>query len=108
MPIKTIQELNDSFRQSGKGGGVVITCRIDKLPAEDKQEILGKVRYFSDFNEDNDPNGEHDFGCFEHNSNKIFWKIDYYSNEIMERGSEDPGDPNQTFRLLTIMLADEY
>ncbi len=62
---------------------------------------------FDSFTEDNDPHGEHDFGAFEHAGQRIFWKIDYYAPD-MEHGSENPADPQQTVRVLTIMLAREY
>jgi len=35
-----------------------------------------KVESFDSFTEDNDPHGEHDFGAFEHEAQRIFWKID--------------------------------
>jgi Protein of unknown function (DUF3768) len=55
----------------------------------------------------NDPYGEHDFGNFTLAGRKFFWKIDAYDAN-MEFGSEDPADPSQTTRVLTIMLAEEY
>ena len=48
-----------------------------------------------------------DFGTFEHNGERIFWKTDYY-DRTMTQGSEHPGDLGQTVRVLTIMLASEY
>ena len=68
--------------------------------------ISAEVRDYDDFTEDNDPHGERDFGAFTYEGEKIFWKIDYYDNSL-EYGSEDPADPEQTTRVLTIMLANE-
>lgn len=62
---------------------------------------------FDTFTEDTDPHGEHDFGAFEHNGKKLFWKIDYYAPDMLH-GSEDPADPSKTTRVLTVMLAREY
>jgi hypothetical protein len=65
------------------------------------------VQRFSDFSADNDPYGEHDFGCVTVDGRKVFWKIDYYDRDCLY-GSECPADPTQTTRVLTIMLASEY
>ena len=62
---------------------------------------------FDDFNADNDPHREHDFGSFELEGEKLFWKIDYYEQKA-DFGSEDPTDPKKTLRVLIIMLAVEY
>ena len=103
-----IRRLNDSFRRSLSGGGKrLMTAGIAALPYPDQAAILGKVMEFDQFSEDNDPHGELDFGSFEHAGQRIFWKIDYYAPD-MEHGSENPADPKQTVRVLTIMLADEY
>ncbi len=68
---------------------------------------LGCTKAFADFTPDNDPHAEHDFGAFEIEGIKLFWKIDCY--DLEERlGSEDPADPSLTARVLTIMLAEEY
>lgn len=42
-----------------------------------------------------------------HDGTPIFWKIDYYDRKV-EFGSENPADPAQTTRVLTLMLAQEY
>jgi Protein of unknown function (DUF3768) len=69
--------------------------------------IREKVETFDNFTSDNVPYGEHDFGVIEHEENRIFWKIDYYAPDMMH-GSENPADPKQTIRVLTLMLAEEY
>jgi hypothetical protein len=48
-----------------------------------------------------------DFGIFELDSEKLYWKIGYYARRL-KFGSEDPSDPNKTTRVMTVMLAEEY
>jgi Protein of unknown function (DUF3768) len=103
-----IAELNDLCRKAfGLAGRVFQTEGISALSQRDQSAIREKVELFDSFTEDNDPHGEHDFGAFEHEGQRIFWKIDYYAPD-MEHGSENPADPKQTVRVLTIMLASEY
>jgi hypothetical protein len=83
------------------------TRGVSALPEQVQSRIRERVETFTDFNPDNDPHGEHDFGSFEIEGNRIFWKIDYY-DRAMEFGSEDPADPAVTTRVLTILLAEEY
>ncbi len=84
-----------------------MTRGIAALSPHEQIAIAAKVRDFKDFTPDNDPYGEHDFGAFDHAGKRIFWKIDYYA-PCLERGSENPADPAQTVRVLTVMLAEEY
>jgi Protein of unknown function (DUF3768) len=103
----TIRTLNDAFRTTMTGGTVVMTAGVDALASDVKAMVIRRVATFSDFNKDNDPHGEHDFGSFTFVGRKFFWKIDYYDAKL-EFGSEDPADPSKTTRVLTIMLASEY
>jgi hypothetical protein len=84
-----------------------MTSGVSEFGADIKIRIMTAVREFSIFDEKNDPYGEHDFGSFELFTKQFFWKIDYYDNAL-RNGSEDPSDPAQTKRVLTIMLAEEY
>jgi len=102
-----IRELNDAFRQSGRGGRIMMTAGVNALDAADLVALRMKIAGYDDFTADNDPHGEHDFGVVEHNGQTFFWKIDYY-DRAMEAGSEDPSDPKQTTRVMTIMFAEEY
>ena len=63
------------------------------------------VESFNSFNEDNDPYGEHDFGSLLFEGKKIFWKIDYYDQQMKKRC--DPLD-KACRRMLTVMLAEDY
>ena len=105
--VARIRELNDAFRKSFVGGKVFVTAGVDGLSDGDKLALLAKVRGFDDFHRDNDPHHEHDFVRIEHDGAIYYGKIDYYAKD-MQSGSEDPSDPAQTMRVLTIMRADEY
>ena len=102
-----IRVLNDNFRATFVGGQVVVTQGVSGLPLDTKARVLLAVQSFSDFSNDNDPHGEHDFGAIELEDERYFWKIDYYDLHC-RLGSEDPADPDKTTRVLTIMRADEY
>ena len=108
----TITELNDQFRKTFIGGKVMVTAGIASLDESLQQVIVATVQGFNQFNKSNDPHGEHDCGKFSvssigGNTYSVFWKIDYF-DAACEFGSEDPSDPAQTTRVLTIMLAEEY
>ena len=105
--MSRVQELNDAFRSTFEGGRVLITAGVSALPPVLVAQVLQKVRTYADFTPDSDPYGEHDFGSFELARHKFFWKIEYY-DKSMTYGSEDPADPEQTARVLTVMLAEEY
>ena len=102
-----IRLLNDNFRSSFGGGRILTTAGVAELPVDIKARVLLAVQSFSNFTKDNDPHGEHDFGNFAVEGEQYFWKIDYYDLNC-RYGSEDPSDPKQTTRVLTIMRASEY
>lgn len=102
-----IRDLNDFFRASGIGGNILATQGIQELPTTDQAAILAKIRFFNDFTTANDPYGEHDFGSIDHDGHKVFFKIDYYDQDLKNH-SENPADPIKTKRVMTIMLACEY
>lgn len=102
-----IAKLNDAFRANPSLGTFVLTAGILTDMPQDVAAILNKVRTFKDFNESNDPYGEHDFGAFDFKGKNIFWKIDYYDRNF-EFASPDAADVNVTNRVLTVMYADEY
>jgi hypothetical protein len=103
----TVRALNDAFRTTFGGGQVMLTRSVMALPSDVQAMAVRKVATFNDFNKDNDPYGEHDFGSFALAGHKFFWKIDYYDKR-MEYGSPDPANPDVTMRVLTIMLAEDY
>ena len=108
----TIAAQNDLFRSSlgetpDLPGQTVLTQCVAALPPIEQIEVIRSVAHFDTFNEDNDPHGEHDFGAFEVRGNRYFWKIDLYANDL-KHGSDDPTNPKETYRILTVMMVSEY
>lgn len=105
---RRIQRLNDDARIGlFRHGTVVMTVGIQALEQKLCAALINQVGEFNDFTEDNDPHGEHDFGCIEITDLKVFWKVDYFDLE-MQMHSPDPANQEVTHRVLTIMLANEY
>lgn len=102
-----IRQLNDQFRRTLTGGHILLTPNIAALDEQARATILKRITEFDDFNDANDPHGEHDFIAFELAGIHVFMKIDYYSPDLAH-GSEDPSDAVKTARVMTIMTADEY
>ena len=102
-----IAALNDAFRSSFRGGHLVITSGVHALGQNCVSAVLTKVSRFDQFSCDNDPHREHDFGAFEHEGERFFWKIDLYDRDYRWY-SPAPTDPAKTNRVLTILLAEEY
>lgn len=114
---REIARLNDWLREHITSPGnnrVVMTSGIATLIGDvtlfrgfrKRAELLRAVRDFDAFDRGIDPYGEHDMGAFEFEETPCLWKIDYYNLDLTA-GSENPADPFETVRVLTIMCADE-
>lgn len=102
-----IRALNDQFRRNMNCGTVMLTRGIAAFDRPALTAILHKISTFTNFTQDNDPYGEHDFGTVEHDGDRIFWRIDAYDRDH-RFASPDPADPTVTRRTMTVMLAEEY
>jgi hypothetical protein len=102
-----IRALNDRLRREGAGGRTCCTSGVAALDFPMFIAAIEAVRGFTDFDANNDPWGEHDCGLVTVQNRRFIWKIDYY-DRAMAAGSEDSSDPENTCRVLTIMLASEY
>jgi hypothetical protein len=109
MNTKTarIRALNDQLRQHLTGGMAVITPGVAALGPTAVERIVKTIAVFDDFCHANDPHEEHDFGAFEVEGNRLFFKIDYFDRNLSMH-SPDPADSSVTQRVITIMLAEEY
>jgi len=101
-----IRALNDQLRQNLSTGLAVMTPGIAALGSEAVDRIIRTISVYDDFCHANDAHEEHDFGAFEAEGEKVFFKIDYYDNSLSCHSPDT--DPSVTKRVITIMLASEY
>lgn len=110
---KAIAARNDEFRKAVinspirqiANGKVFLTAGVAGLDILTCAKVLASVRGFSDFTPDNTPYGENDFGFVTVNGIKYFFKIDYFANDKLDCGTDDP---LTAYLVLTIMEASEY
>jgi hypothetical protein len=109
MDAKTarIRALNDQLRKNLSGGIAVITPSVAALGPGAVERIVKTLMVYDDFCHANDPHEEHDFGAFDADGNRIFFKIEYFDRTLTVH-SPDAADPSITERVITIMLAREY
>ena len=81
MSITQISQKNDLMRKTFIGCRVLITQGVNALDDKTKERVIEAVQSFNDFNENNDPHKEHDFGKVVVDGEKYFWKFDYYDDE---------------------------
>lgn len=118
MNRNLIQQQNDKFRQESCfneickeiPGQVTVSQGVNAWSQSNvdlMQELLLGIATCKQFEEDNDPYGEHDFGAVTIGKAKFFWKISYYDRDY-EYLADDPTDLAQCRRGLHIMMACEY
>lgn len=108
-----IAELNDRFRQGDTSLGITcMTRNVQALPPDKLAQLIQLVRSFDKFTSNNDPYNEHDLAVVELDGIRYFYKIDYYDREAFRKGqdlgSDDPSNPDKTWRVGLLMCADEY
>jgi hypothetical protein len=107
---------NDAFRHSILGntpatdapqGQFVMTRGVAALGPDARLELIRRVAVFETFNSDSDPQGWHEMGVIEFEDTTVWFRIDLYDTDYTY-GSPEPSDPEQTRRVLTLLLPSEY
>ncbi len=90
---EAIRALNDELRQNLTTGTALITAGVAALGAEAVARIAKTIAVYDDFCHANDPYEEHDFGSFEVDGHKIFFKIDCMKSQESRAQVETPSSP---------------
>ncbi|WP_298856075.1 DUF3768 domain-containing protein [uncultured Ruegeria sp.] len=95
------------MHSNGIQGQVLVTPGVSGEGMDFQTAALTAVAWDDQFDEGNDPYGDHTFGTVMVSGQKLFWKIDLYDVDY-KYGSDRPFDPAVTRRVLTIMCPSEY
>ena len=111
-----IAQHNDAFRNSIAQfqvadnipkGKVVMTQGVAAQGPDFHLEMTRKIIAFDAFSVEADPYGTHEMGVIDVSGETVWFKIDLYDLNY-EYGAETPEDPEQTRRVLTMLLPSEY
>ena len=118
-PVKEaalIAAQNDAFRccvlrtapaADAPQGQFVMTPGVAALGPDAQLALSRRVAAFDAFNADSDPHGCHEMGVIDFQGTTVWFKIDLYDVDY-QYGSPEPSDPEQTRRILTLLLPSEY
>lgn len=101
------RELNDTFRRTGQGGVTLISMGVHELGAKAVVDIRKDIASITSFTSEDDPEGMRDFGSISHNGRLIYWMIEHYDKDISNE-ADDPSNPEETTRVMSIILSTEY
>ena len=96
-----------SFANGQKDQFVLTQGIMDSFNDGEITTLFHDIKTFNTFTVDNDPYQERDFGTLKAKGRTVFWKIDYYDNNL-EYHSPDNTNPEVTKRVMTVMLSSEY
>ena len=104
----TVAMQNDEFRYAMEGHGdipghVVLSEGLLALGVVFTRLATLAVTVHDTFGGGNDPAPEHDFGALVVGGVPVFWRIDLYDPDLIH-APRDRTDPDQTMRVLRIML----
>lgn len=107
-----IRTLNDAFRASlvtpRPLGKCYVTAGVNDHGPDFVAKALAAIVAFDAFTEDIDPHKEHDMVRVTIDAVVVWGKIDYFDKRDPDLGSEDPADEQQTERVMTILLPEEW
>ena len=110
---RRIAELNDRLRKEPANralGQVLLSAGIATRDDAFKTKVLAAIAGMTpkDFKLGNDPYRERDFNSFSVGERLCLFKIEYFAKGNLRKPSDDPADPAETERVMTVMFADEY
>lgn len=97
-----IIQLNDDLRQTFKGGRVQMTRAVYNLDPQLRGRALWAMTRYNRFADDS----EHDWGVMIFAGYSFEWHIEYRAANGAGK-SPDPADPDKTFRVLTLYIAED-
>lgn len=97
-----IVQLNDELRKTFRGGRVQMTPAVYSLDPQLRGRVLWAMARYNRFADDS----EHDWGVMIFAGYSFEWHIEYRAANGAGK-SPDPADPDKTFRVLTLYIAED-
>lgn len=109
MPIRTC-DLDDQLNKYLFKGSAYLTAGVAALGKENIERIIRTIAIYQEFCDANSSwAGERNLGMIDATGTglTVFWKVEYFDKD-RRFVSSDPDNPDETEKVLTIMLAREF